>query len=276
MDRLFGHGDGRLLLLALDHPVSAGPIADAAGLNRLVATGAAHRADGAILHKGRVRAIDHRLFRSMSLIVHLSASTMHAPDTDAKVLVSSVVEALRRGADAVSVHINIGSAEEAAQLGDLAAVADACDQWNMPLLAMMYPRGPRLADPQSADLIAHAAAVAVDLGADVVKTVPARTDAETADIVASCPVPIIMAGGPKTGSRDEFVARSAALLRSGVRGIAVGRNLFEDPEPAGLFRALVPVVHPVMENPGAVEREMPAPALPVSRENRFEESLKGS
>ena len=125
---------------------------------------------------------------------------MHAPDPDAKYLVSGVAEALRLGADAISVHVNLGSAGEREQIADLGAVADACDRWNVPLLAMMYPRGPRIENPRDPELVAHAATLAMDLGADVVKVPFAGTAAEMADVVRACPVPLIVAGGPATAT----------------------------------------------------------------------------
>src|SRR5207244_11143230 len=113
-----------------------------------------------VRHTGCLRRIRPERLRDTSLIVHLSASTARAPDPDAKVLVATVEEALRLGADGVSVHVNLGSREEQRQLVDLAVVAEACDRWNVPLLAMMYPRGPRTPDPRDPPLVAHAVAVA--------------------------------------------------------------------------------------------------------------------
>src|SRR5690606_27266372 len=142
MNRLYRTAAQRLMIVPMDHSVTDGPIVSN-DLNRLVGQLARNGVDAVVLHKGSVRYIDPDNFTRTSLILHLSASTRHAPDPDAKYLVSSVEEALRYGADAVSVHVNLGSAEERRQIADMAAVADACDRWNMPLLAMVYPRGPR-------------------------------------------------------------------------------------------------------------------------------------
>ena len=73
------------------------------------------------------RTIAPRRPRHCGLVVHLSAGTAHAADTNAKVLVGEVEDALRLGADAVSVHVNIGSDTERRQLADLGTVAAACD-----------------------------------------------------------------------------------------------------------------------------------------------------
>ncbi|MFI9106570.1 2-amino-3,7-dideoxy-D-threo-hept-6-ulosonate synthase [Streptomyces fildesensis] len=254
--RLSGHGDGRLLLVPLDHSVSDGPITTPGGFDDLVRDIVAGGADGIVVHKGRARQIDPQLLASCSLLVHLSASTAHGPDTDAKVLVGDVEEALRLGADAVSVHVNIGSVTEGAQLADLGAVAAACGRWGMPLLAMIYPRGPRITAPIAPQLVAHVANIAADLGADLVKTVFAGSAEQMAEAVAACPVPVLVAGGPDTRQSLPDFARTA--LGAGCQGLAVGRRIFTAPSPAQAVRELADILHP----PLAATLPLPLP-LPV-------------
>ncbi|GLW82123.1 2-amino-3,7-dideoxy-D-threo-hept-6-ulosonate synthase [Actinokineospora globicatena] len=238
--RLSRPNDGRFLFVPLDHSVSDGPIGTAADFAGLVGEIVAGGADAVVVHKGRARMIPVDLLAGCGLVVHLSASTAQAPDADAKVLVGDVAEAVRLGADAVSVHVNIGSDTEAAQLADLGTVAAECDRWGMPLMAMVYPRGPRVADPSVPDLLAHAAGVAADLGADLVKTVMARPAERMADVVASCPLPIVVAGG--AGEQD--AARlAAAVMSTGCAGLAVGRRVFTSPTPRRTVRELAAAVH---------------------------------
>lgn len=101
-------------------------------------------ANAVLLHKGMVEAGHRGYGRDIGLIVHLSASTSLGPDPNHKVLVTTVEEAIKLGADAVSVHVNVGSEEEAEMLTKLGMVAEACREWSMPLLSMMYPRGKKL------------------------------------------------------------------------------------------------------------------------------------
>jgi 2-amino-4,5-dihydroxy-6-oxo-7-(phosphooxy)heptanoate synthase len=241
--RLYQHGDQRLLVVPLDHSITDGPVTGGRRVNQLIGRLAANGVDAVVLHKGSLRYVDHRHFAQTSLIVHLSASTVRAPDPDAKYLVASVEEALRLGADAVSVHVNLGSAEEAQQIADLARVADACDRWNVPLLAMMYPRGPKIANPRSPELVAHAATLAADLGADIVKSVYVGTPAEMADVTRDCPVPLIVAGGPSRASTAEVLAFVDEALRGGAAGVAMGRNVFEADDPGARARALADLIH---------------------------------
>lgn len=230
--------------MPLDHPLTDGPISGGgAGLNRLVGQLATNGADAVVLHKGSIRHVDPAWFAQMSLIVHLSASTSHAPDPDAKFMVATVEEALRLGADAVSVHVNVGSREEPRQIADMAVVAEACDRWNVPLMAMMYPRGPRVTDPRDPATVSHAVAVAVELGADLVKTYALESDAEMLRLTASCPVPILVAGGPRRGTEEELLEFVDTALRGGAAGIAMGRNVFESDSPAEMTRKLARLVH---------------------------------
>ncbi|GAA3875662.1 2-amino-3,7-dideoxy-D-threo-hept-6-ulosonate synthase [Saccharothrix violaceirubra] len=240
--RLSRPRDDRYLFVPLDHSVSDGPVVPADRWSDLIGSVVVGGADAIVVHKGRLRTIDPRLLGECALVVHLSAGTAHAADTNAKVLVGDVEEALRLGADAVSVHVNIGSDTEERQLADLGTVAKACDAWNLPLIAMVYPRGPRIADPHDPRLLAHVVNIAVDLGADLVKTTLALPVERMADVVASCPIPVLAAGGPAdTGACLVDTAR--AVMAAGCAGLAVGRRVFTAPSPLALVAELASVVH---------------------------------
>lgn len=241
LTKLSRRGDGRFLFVPMDHSVSDGPIATVDRFDRLVRSVADGGADAVIVHKGRARLLDPAVIRRTGLIVHLSAGTAHALDTDAKTLVGGVEEAVRLGADAVSVHVNIGSVTEAGQLRDLGTVAAAADAWGLPLMAMIYARGPHLVAPQDATMVAHIVNIAVDLGADIVKTAVTRPARHMADVVAHCPVPLVVAGGADDGS--DLMAFAGEMMAAGCGGLAVGRRVFRHPAPHQLVRRLAEVVH---------------------------------
>ncbi|MDT7726139.1 MAG: 2-amino-4,5-dihydroxy-6-oxo-7-(phosphooxy)heptanoate synthase [Actinomycetota bacterium] len=243
LDRLDDRGDGRLLIVPLDHSVADGPISDSRSLDRLVGELSESRVDAIVLHKGTVRHLDPKKFVNTSLIVHLSASTSHAPDPDAKYLVTSVEAALRLGAEAVSVHVNMGSREEATQVADLARVAEVCDRWGIPLLAMMYARGPEIEDPADPALVTHSATLAADLGADLVKVSYPGSEEAMGELVRACPVPIVVAGGPPVEHKKDLLARVGSVVRAGAAGVAIGRNIFRAPRPGALAREISDRVH---------------------------------
>ncbi|WP_395475240.1 2-amino-3,7-dideoxy-D-threo-hept-6-ulosonate synthase [Saccharopolyspora spinosa] len=244
LNRLFRNNPQRTLIVPLDHPLTDGPGAGRGdSLNNLVGQLATNGADAVVLHKGNVRFVDPAWFKQLSLIVHLSASTVHAPDPDHKVLVGTVEEALRLGADLVSVHVNIGSREEARQLGDLAAVAESCDRWNVPLLAMMYPRGPRITDPRNPETVVHAVTVAAELGADMVKTYYVGSDDAMGRITSTSPIPIVVVSGLRTADEKDLLELVDGAMRGGAAGLAMGRNIFQAPHPGNLTRKLAQRVH---------------------------------
>ncbi|MEV4511733.1 2-amino-3,7-dideoxy-D-threo-hept-6-ulosonate synthase [Dactylosporangium sp. NPDC049525] len=256
LQHLYRHNDDRLLVVPLDHSVTDGPIVRHDALDGLVGQLATGGADAVVLHKGSVRRVDPRRFSDIALIVHLSASTAQAADPDAKYLVASVEEALRLGADAVSVHVNLGSRDERQQVADLGSVADACDRWNVPLLAMMYPRGPQVRDARDPELVAHAAILAADLGADIVKTVHVGSAAAMADLTAACPVPVIVAGGPPR-RLSETLSYVAEALEGGAAGVAMGRGIFQSADPTATTRSVSDLIH---------ARITGAPSLVLGRE----------
>lgn len=262
------------MIVPLDHSLTVGPIPGGGrGLNALVGQLAVNGADAVVLHKGNVRFVDPTWFKQLSLVLHLSASTVHAPDPDGKVLVGTVEEALRLGADAVSVHVNVGSREEARQIADLAAVAEACDRWNMPVLAMMYPRGPHVDDPTDPALVAHAVTLAVELGVDLVKTYYVGSVSKMLEITADSPIPILAAGGPKAGDHEALMEFVNAVLLGGAAGLAIGRNIFEDSDPGALTRQLAERVHgDLVPSAPAEFRPWPVEQIPLQYESLKEGS----
>jgi 2-amino-4,5-dihydroxy-6-oxo-7-(phosphonooxy)heptanoate synthase len=240
LGRLYRHDPSRLLVVPLDHAIASGPIGT--GLDDLTGRLAEGGADAVVLHKGALRHIAPGRFHDLALVLHLNASTGLAPDPDAKYPVATVTEALRLGADAVSVHVNLGSATEDRQVTHLAAVAGDCDRWGVPLLAMMYVRGPGSAEPCSPEAVAHAVAVAAELGADLIKTTLPGEEAAIARITAGCPVPVLAAGGA-AGRPDAVLAALAGSLRAGAGGVAAGRLIFTALDPAAAVRRLAALVH---------------------------------
>lgn len=243
LSRISDHTTGRTLIVPMDHSVTVGPLGAADHAATTVRTLADAGVDAVVLHRGRLRHVDPASFARMGLIVHLSAGTTRSMDTNAKVLVSTVEDALRIGADAVSVHVNIGSPTERDQLSDLGAVSRECDVLGLPLLAMMYARGPLRADvPPDARELAHLAAIATDLGADLVKLDYCGDPREMRRVVESCPIPVCVAGGPSAGD-EQSVVLGAEILTSGVAGLSFGRTVFEADDPFAVASALARLVH---------------------------------
>ncbi|HTZ45664.1 MAG TPA: 2-amino-3,7-dideoxy-D-threo-hept-6-ulosonate synthase [Jatrophihabitans sp.] len=242
--RLYRHHPSRLMIVPLDHSITDGSVVPrGTTMDGLVGQLADASVDAIIVHKGSLRHIEPRRLRAMSVIVHLNASTFQAADPNSKYLVTGVEEALRLGADAVSMHINIGAADEREQIADLGRVANECDRWNVPLLAMMYPRGPKITNPSDPALVAHAVTVAAELGADIVKAPYAGTVAEMADVTAASPIPVVPAGGSRRDTVDGVLSFVRDALAGGAAGVAMGRNVFQSPQPHLVASQVARLVH---------------------------------
>jgi class I fructose-bisphosphate aldolase len=133
LERIINRETGRTIIVPMDHGVSSGPIEGIVDIKKAVEDVAEGGADAVVLHKGMVKAGHRGRGRDIGLIVHLSASTDWAPTRNDKTLVCTVEEAIKLGADGVSIHINLGADLEREMLRDFGIVSKACEEWGMPL-----------------------------------------------------------------------------------------------------------------------------------------------
>ena len=243
MERIFNRNTGNAIIIPMDHGVSAGPIEGLRNLQEAVNKVAEGGANAVLGHMGLAKHGHRGYGHDVGLIIHLSASTSLSADPNHKVLVTKVEEAIKIGADAVSVHINVGAEDEYEMLQGLGYVAGMCDEWGMPLLAMMYPRGKKVHSEYDVDVVKHAARIGAELGADIIKTNYTGSPETFKEVVEGCPVPVIIAGGPKMNSEKELLEMIEDSLEAGGRGVAIGRNVFQAQNPTGLVRKIAKIVH---------------------------------
>jgi predicted phospho-2-dehydro-3-deoxyheptonate aldolase len=253
LERIFNRSTGNAVIIPMDHGVTVGPIRGIKSVKTIADAVARGGADAAIVHKGAA-IFGHRGYgRDLGLIIHLSASTALGPDPNNKVLVATVEEALKIGADGVSIHVNIGAEDESRMLSTLGEISRHCQEWGMPLLAMMYPRGKKIKDEYSAEYIAHAARVGAELGADIIKTNYTGDPDSFATVVESCPVPVVIAGGPRVESELDLLGMVEGAISAGARGVAIGRNVFQHENPELIVRRICGVVHKGLNAKEALE-----------------------
>ena len=242
-ERLMNRNTGKCIIVPMDHGVSVGPIPGLVDMRKIVNEVAEGGADAVLGHKGLARCGHRRGGRDVGLILHLSSSTDLSPAANAKTLTANVEDAIKMGADGVSIHINLGDPTEAKMLADFGQVARDAENWGIPLLAMVYGRGPKIENSLAPEIIAHCARVAVELGADIVK-VPYTGDMDSfAHVVEATCVPILIAGGPKTETTREFLQMVHDAIQAGAAGLSVGRNIFQHPTPRLLVSAVSGIVH---------------------------------
>lgn len=244
--RLADPRSGRIFIVPLDHGVTQGPIAGLdcidRTVSRIVSSGFVN---ALVVHKGilfsRLRTFG--CHPTVSLILHLSASTSFGPDPDDKTLVASVEEAVRVGADGVSVHVNLGAPTESKMLADLGRVAEQCNSWGMPLLAMTYLRGPAIDGSRYVERLAHAARVAEELGADIVKLEYPGSRELFRVVTDGVRIPVVIAGGVRGDSTAATLRLVEDSLAAGGAGVSLGRRIFQADDPLALCCALGRMIH---------------------------------
>jgi fructose-bisphosphate aldolase/2-amino-3,7-dideoxy-D-threo-hept-6-ulosonate synthase len=239
LKRIF-RDDKRTVIVPMDHGVTVGPVTGLVNMQEIINKLLRGGVDAVVLHRGVAKHVDTG---NAGLIVHLSGSTKFGSDPNNKVQICSVKEAVRIGADAVSVHVNIGAEQEDKMLVKLGRVADDCDGYGMPLLAMMYPRGPKIKDEHAVEAVAHAARLGAELGADIIKTNYTGDVESFKEVVRGCHVPVIIAGGPKAETVQEVLQMVHDSIKAGATGLSIGRNVFQHENPTKMVKALSAIVH---------------------------------
>jgi len=183
-------------------------------------------------------------------VLHLSVSTRHGGENSGwKVLAGEasnvVISAVERGAIGVSVQVNLGDEHEGEMLATLASISDECHLLGVPLLGMMYPRGPNMSimDGDETKGISHAARIGWELGCDVVK-VPWTGSIETfQQVTSSVPIPVLVSGGPKDDDFRAVIRMARASMAAGGAGVCMGRQIFSDADPTSRIAEIIEVVH---------------------------------
>lgn len=243
MERLINRNTRKTVIVPMDHGISVGPIPGLVEMKPTIDQIAEGGANAIVEHKGLVSEGHRKKGSDIGLIIHLSASTSLSIYPNAKTLVCTVEEAIKLGADGVSIHINLGNGQEKEMLNDFGKVVYEARTWGMPLLAMMYPRGEKIRDEYDVNVVKHVARVGCEMGADIVK-VSYTGSAETfREVTAGCTVPVVIAGGAKMDSDREILEMVKGSVDAGGAGVSIGRNVFQHSDPKCMVQAISSIVH---------------------------------
>ncbi|QSF44394.1 2-amino-3,7-dideoxy-D-threo-hept-6-ulosonate synthase [Paenibacillus tianjinensis] len=243
MRKLFHPSTGKILITPLDHGITLGPIDGIVNIRDTVAKLCHSKVNAVVLHKGNIHVCKDifKENRDMAVIMHLSASIGFSPNQLRKVLIASVEEASKTGVDAVSIHINIGNDFDYQMIKDFGKISEECNQWGIPLIAMMYPRGD-MVDEYNVQNALVSARVAMEIGADVVKV--NYTDKYSFEkIVNAVDIPVVIAGGENHHDKKRLLQTIRDAIDVGASGVAIGRNVFQDNHMQGIIESIDLVVN---------------------------------
>jgi class I fructose-bisphosphate aldolase len=243
---------GRALIVPVDQALTSGPIPGLDRIGSVLDSLSDGGPDAVILHRGVVTSGTWSPRATPRFLLHLSGNTELDSAPHVKTLVASVQDAVRLGADGVSVHVSLGTGHDREALNDLGSVSSSCQEYGMPLLAMMYAYGEgRENDPGT---LRHLARIGAELGADLIK-IPAPKDVGALSTVLDGHlVPVLFAGGEAGSTPLRTLEMIEHAVSAGAAGACVGRNVFQAADPFRCAQALRDVIHGGTSARAAYER----------------------
>lgn len=229
--------DGRCFFLPIDHGYFQGPTSCLEKPGETIAPLLPY-ADALFVTRGVLRsAIPAE--SSKPVILRISGgSTVVGRELANESITTSIEEIIRLNAAAVGVSIFVGTDYERESLMNLSAAVDMCEDFGIPVMAVTAV-GKEL-EKRDARYLALCCRVAAELGARVVKTYWCK---DFDKVVCGCPVPVVMAGGPKCETEREVMEFVYDGLQNGAVGLNLGRNVWQNPSPVAMMRALRAIIH---------------------------------
>jgi fructose-bisphosphate aldolase, class I len=239
LNRILG-GDGRAVVVAMDHGLPGmHPLGHLRDPGTLLAAVAAGGADAVLTTPGIAKRYAGS-FGRLGLLLRLdggATSIGEAPRRSS--LIASVADAARLGADGVTVMGFCGTPDEGDSLATLGAVAEACREHGLVLMAEMLPLGFG-ADP-TVEQVAVAARIGAEMGADLIKTKYVGPRDAFRQVTEGCFAPVLVLGGSARDPRA-LVAEVDDALAAGARGVAIGRNVWRSGDVRAAVAALTAAV----------------------------------
>jgi 3-hydroxy-5-phosphonooxypentane-2,4-dione thiolase len=235
LSRIFSPSSGRTVMLAIDHGYFQGPTT---GLERvdLRIVPLLPFADALMLTRGMLRtSIPSSM--SQGVVLRASGGPSILKELSNEEIAVDMEDAVRLNVAAVAVQVFIGGEFETQSIRNMTRLVDQGNRLGIPVLGVTAVGKNMTRDARYFRL---ACRICAELGAHIVKTYYISEDFET--VTASCPVPVVMAGGKKLPELDALEMAYRAV-REGASGVDMGRNIFQSEAPAAMIQAVRKVVH---------------------------------
>jgi putative autoinducer-2 (AI-2) aldolase len=238
--------DGHCFFLPIDHGYFQGPTSKLEKPGETIKPLTAY-ADGLFVTRGVLRsAVDPK--NCPPIILRVSGgSSIIGKDLAHEGITTSVQEAVRLNVAAVGMSIFVGSDYEYDSLMNLGRLVDECQNYGIPVMAVTAV-GKEL-EKRDARYLSLCCRIAAEFGATIVKTYWCENFDK---VVNGCPVPVVMAGGPKCETERQVFDFVFDGMQKGAIGLNLGRNVWQHPHPVAMMKALRAIVH---ENTSAREAE---------------------
>jgi len=241
LNRLFVGKEQHCLLSPLDHGGWLGPVKGLDNPSWIVNEVIAGGANAVLASPGFINAASPMIPSSVGLVLRVSLTAGLSKQGTQETPIATLDTAIRMDADAIVVSVFFGREGDIEIYKWMAEMVEKCRPYDIPFIAEMMP-------PQNvaydAKAIAHAARIGMEIGADVIKTNYCGDVEAFRQVVNSVPVPIIVAGGPKSANEgDDATAKMAKdAILAGAKGVAIGRRVWQSENPREVTRQVASVL----------------------------------
>jgi len=238
---------GKAMYLAYDQGLEHGPESDFNDKNvdplYILDIARRGRFSAVVYHKGIVEKYNEEIKKSkVPLILKLNGKTKLAKGEPISAQIASVSEAVKLGAAAVGYTIYIGSVHEAKMIEQFSRIEREAHARGMPVVTWIYPRGGKVKNDVSREMLSYAARTALEVGADVAKIKYGGNLKDLKWAVKSAGrTKVVIAGGTKKSGK-EFLKQVKDIMKAGAAGIAVGRNVWQAERPLELAKELRKII----------------------------------
>lgn len=245
LSRIFRSDTGRTVMLAVDHGYFQGPTS---GLERMDVNivPLTPYADALMLTRGALRSTIPPTF-DRGIVMRASGGPSILRELSNEEIAVDIEDGIRMNVAAMAVQVFIGAEGETQSIHNMTRLVDAGYRYGIPVLGVTAVGKNMTRDARYFRL---ACRMAAELGANIVKTYYVEEDFET--VTASCPVPIVMAGGKKLPELEALTMAYKAVSE-GAAGVDMGRNIFQSEAPVAMIQAVRKVVHELMPPKDAYE-----------------------
>jgi 3-hydroxy-5-phosphonooxypentane-2,4-dione thiolase len=237
MSRMFSPASGNTLMLAVDHGYFMGPthrLEDA----RATITPLLPHADALALTRGVLRHCVEPTATTPIVLRVSGGATILQDDLSDEAITTSMEDAARLNVSAVALSVFVGAPHEHESLVHLSELVDGGQEFGIPVMAITAVR--KELEKRDSRYLALACRVSAELGAHIVKTYYCENFSK---VVEACPVPIVVAGGPKLDSDRAALELARHAIDEGAHGIDMGRNIWQSDHPVAMLKALRTIVH---------------------------------
>ena len=235
ISRIIKPETGETVMLAVDHGYFLGPTSGLEEPDKTIKPLLGH-ADSLMLTRGVLRnSVEPHA--STPIVLRVSGgNSIIGEDLSKETITVSIRDAIRLNVSAVALSIYVGSKYEHQTLKNLATLVSECEEYGIPVLAVTAVGKEMKRDAKYLSLSCR---IAAELGAHMVKTYYCENFKE---LIKSCPVPVVIAGGKKIPEKDALELASNAI-KDGAVGVDMGRNIFQSKDPVGMIKAVRAIVH---------------------------------